>query len=216
MFHKHWDSGPLCISDSSFAQYPDIQEVYHSHSLFISTTASHLKHLTPWLCSLDIPCSIQRSHPLFHDSLNTQSLVLDPQWWKEILSTHVPFHLTSPTTQQHSMCSVAYQVKGTSPAIETAEYLLEAFTRAANDRIRTSAVKVHSPCTTVSPFTSVSQLWWNWTTTVWWIHILLDLERDSVMFLWIQYLLPPFFWLYSLHRPCMFWVQSYHFLVGSL
>ena len=56
------------------------------------------------------------------------------------------------------MCSVAYQAKGTSPAFETAEDSLEAFTRAANDGIRTSAVKVHSPCMTVSPFTSVSQL----------------------------------------------------------
>ena len=59
------------------------------------------------------------------------------------------------------MCSVAYQVKGTSPAFETAEDLLKAFTRAAKDGIRTfrtSAVKVHSPCMTVSPFTSVSQL----------------------------------------------------------
>ena len=62
----------------------------------------------------------------------------------------------SPTTQQHSMCSVVDQ--GTSPAFETAEDLLEAFTRAANDGIRTSAVEVHSPCMTGSPFTSVSQL----------------------------------------------------------
>ena len=77
---------------------------------------------------------------------------------KEILSTHVPFHLTSPTTQQCSMCSFAYQAKGTSPAFETAEDSLEAFTGAANDGIRTSAVKVHSPCMTGSPFTSVSQL----------------------------------------------------------
>ena len=56
------------------------------------------------------------------------------------------------------MCSVAYQVKGTSPVFETAEDLLEAFTRAANDGIRTSAVEVHPPCTTGSPFMSVSQL----------------------------------------------------------
>ena len=74
---------------------------------------------------------------------------------KEILSTHVPFYLTSPTTQQRSVCSVAYQAKGTSPAFEDS---LEAFTRAANDGIRTSAVEVHSPCMTGSPFTSISQL----------------------------------------------------------
>ena len=55
------------------------------------------------------------------------------------------------------MCSVAYQVKGTSPVFETAEDSLKAFTRAANDGIRTSAVKVYSPCMTGSPFMSVSQ-----------------------------------------------------------